>query len=148
MAGLFFAWSFSVMLGLAKLSDKEFIAAMQSMNREIQNPVFFLFFFGATIFLPISVAFHYQTPLSATFWLLLIATVIYLVGVMGVTFLGNIPLNNVLDSFKLDGATADAIATQRANFERTWVTLNMIRTLSSFSAIVLVIIACVYRGEK
>ncbi len=148
MAGLFFAWSFSVMLGLAKVSDREFVAAMQSMNREIQNPVFFIFFFGATIFLPLAVVFNYQSPLSATFWLLLIAAIIYLVGVMGVTFLGNIPLNNTLDAFKLDGATAEAITAQRANFERTWVNLNMIRTVSSFTAIVLVIIACVFRTEK
>ena len=51
MAGLFFAWSCSVMPGFARLKDREFVAAMQAANRAIQNPVFFAAFFGAPIFL-------------------------------------------------------------------------------------------------
>ncbi len=148
MAGLFFAWSFSVMLGLAKLSDREFVAAMQSMNREIQNPVFFFFFFGAMIFLPLATGFHYQSNLSPTFWFLLIATVVYLIGVMGVTFLGNIPLNTALDFFQLNNSSVQEISQQRIQFENPWVRLNLIRTLSSFIATVFVIIACVYRSDN
>ena len=148
MAGLFFAWSFSVMPGLAKLSDREFIAAMQSMNRAIQNPVFFVFFFGATIFLPLATVFHYQANLPFVFWCLLISTVIYSMGVTGVTFLGNIPLNNALDAFRLDGAAVQQISQQRLDFENLWVRLNYIRTLSSFVSIVLLIIACVWRNEN
>jgi uncharacterized membrane protein len=146
MAGLFFAWSFSVMPGLAKLSDREFIAAMQSMNRAIQNPVFFIFFFGATVFLPLATVFNYRS--GTIFGFLLAAAIIYLIGVMGVTFLGNIPLNNALDAFRLDGSTAQEIFQQRTQFENPWVRLNYVRTLSSFISIVLLIIACVWRSEN
>jgi uncharacterized membrane protein len=36
---------------------------------------------------------------------LLAATVIYLIGVFGVTVFGNVPLNNTLERFNLDSAS-------------------------------------------
>jgi uncharacterized membrane protein len=49
IAGLFHAYSCSVVLGLGKLSDAEYLRAMQNINREILNPVF-LSFMGTAIF--------------------------------------------------------------------------------------------------
>jgi uncharacterized membrane protein len=46
MAGLFFAFSVSVMRALARLPSAEGIAAMQSINVAIINPVFLAAFFG------------------------------------------------------------------------------------------------------
>ena len=140
MAGLFYAWSCSVMLGFARLSDREFVSAMQKTNRAIQNPVFFAAFFGAPIFLPISTYFSNGQP--PRFALLLAATVIYLAGTFGVTVFGNVPMNNVIDRFDLESATDEEIARQRANFERRWNNLNTIRTVSSTLALILIIIAC------
>ncbi|MET3535054.1 anthrone oxygenase family protein [Chryseobacterium limigenitum] len=54
IAGLFYAYSCSVVLGLGKLSDTEYLKAMQSINREILNPVFFVSFMGTAVLLPIS----------------------------------------------------------------------------------------------
>ena len=140
MAGLFYAWSCSVMLGFARLSDREFISVMQKTNRAIQNPVFFAAFFGAPIFLLISTVLHYYQ--SPRFALLLAATVIYTIGTFGVTIFGNVPMNNILDRFNLESATDEEIAQQRANFERRWNNLNHIRTVSSTIAVILVVIAC------
>ena len=140
MAGLFYAWSCSVMLGFARLSNREFVSAMQATNRAILNPVFFAAFFGAPILLPISTFLHYGQ--SMRFWLLLAATVIYLIGNFGVTMFGNVPLNNVLDRFDLETASEEETALQRANFERRWNNLNTIRTVSSTLAVILVVIAC------
>ena len=143
MAGLFYAWSCSVMLGFARLPDREFVAAMQATNRAIQNPIFFAAFFGAPIFLPISTFLHYgQSP---RFWFLLAATVIYLIGTFGVTIFGNVPLNNTLDRFDLQSASEAEFATQRDNFERRWNNLNTTRTVSATLALILVVIACLNR---
>ena len=143
MAGLFYAWSCSVMLGFARLPDREFILAMQATNRAIQNPIFFAAFFGTPIFLPISAFLHYgQTP---RFWFLLAATVIYLIGTFGVTVFGNVPLNNTLDRFDLHSAPEAEIAVQRGEFERRWNNLNTVRTISSTLALILVVIACLNR---
>jgi len=46
MAGLFFAFSVSVMKALARLPPAEGIAAMQSINVAILNPLFGAAFFG------------------------------------------------------------------------------------------------------
>ena len=48
MAGLFFAFSVSVMRGLARVPAAAGIAAMQAINIVILNPVFGLVFFGTT----------------------------------------------------------------------------------------------------
>src|SRR5690349_6982509 len=118
MAGLFFAWSCSVMPGFARLKDREFVSVMQKTNRAIQNPVFFIAFLGAPLLLPISTFFSYGN--SPRFLLLLTATIIYLIGTFGVTVFGNVPMNNALDRFDLETATDEEISKQRANFERRW----------------------------
>ncbi len=142
MAGLFYAFSCSVNLGLARLSNAEYISAMQSINRAIQNPIFFAAFFAAPILLPLSVFLHYGQPLSMRFWFLLAATIIYLIGTFGVTIFGNVPLNNTLDRFDLQSATEEEIDVQRGNFEGRWNNLNTVRTVSSTLAIILIVLAC------
>lgn len=143
MAGLFFAWSCSVTLGLARLSDTEYISAFQSMNRAILNPLFFFCFFGAALLLPLSTYMHYDQHLSSSFWFLGAASAIYIIGVMGVTILGNIPLNQALDVFNLQSASAQEMSEMRARFEAPWNRLNNVRTVASMLAIILVILACI-----
>ena len=140
VAGLFFAWSVSITLGLLRVSDSEYVSVMQSTNRAIQNPIFFTAFFGAQIFLFISLFFFYGQ--AQKFWLLLAATVFYTVGVMGVTIFGNVPMNNSLDNFNLSSASKNEISITRKNYEGRWNALNNVRTFSSTIAIILVIIAC------
>lgn len=142
-AGLFFAWSCSVMPGLARLSGREFVAAMQAMNRAIQNPIFFAAFFGAPIFLIISTVFYYDD--FARFGLLLTATILYAIGNLGVTVFGNVPLNNALERFDLKSANDEEIDRQRANFERRWKNFNHVRAVSSTIAVILIVIACLKR---
>ena len=137
MAGLFYAWSCSVMLGFARLSDREFVSVMQKTNRAILNPVFFAAFLGAPIFLLISTVLHYQqTP---RFTLLLPATIIYLIGNFGVTIFGNVPLNNTLDRFQSESAADEEISQHRKNFERRWNILNHIRAVCSTVAVILLL---------
>ena len=142
MAGIFFAFSSSVMPGLKRLSDIEFLKAMQSINRAIQNPIFFVVFFGALLLLPICTFLNYEKPLSTRFWLLLAATIIYLAGAFGITVLGNIPLNETLDKIDLLKAPAETISMHRINFEERWNNLNTVRTIASAISMLLVVIAC------
>ncbi len=104
VAGLFFAWSVSITLGLLRVSDSEYVAVMQSTNRAIQNPIFFAAFFGAQIFLLVSLFFFYGQ--NSRFSLLLAAAVIYTIGVMGVTIFGNVPMNNAARPFRFEFGNA------------------------------------------
>jgi uncharacterized membrane protein len=146
IAGLFYAYSCSVNPGLGKLSGEGYLAAMQSINREILNPVFFASFMGTLIFLPVSTWMQYRAGVSTTFWLLLAATLLYAIGTFGVTMFGNVPLNDALDKFSLQGASGEEITRHRAQFEIPWNRLHTVRTVASVAALALVIIACVNRS--
>jgi hypothetical protein len=49
MAGVYYDWAVSVMPGLARTDDRTFVYVMQEITEAIQNPVFFLGFFGAPL---------------------------------------------------------------------------------------------------
>lgn len=145
IAGLFYAYSCSVVLGLGKLSDAEYLRAMQNINREILNPVFFLSFMGTAIFLPVSTFFlRGEQPV---FILLLLATLAYLIGVFGVTVVGNVPMNDQLEQFDILGSTVEAIKQMRDNFESRWNFLNNLRTAFSVITITLTVCACIWYKE-
>jgi uncharacterized membrane protein len=141
IAGLFYAWSVSINAGLGKLSDTAYLSAMQSINREILNPLFFMSFMGTLLLLPLSTFLQYSHS-STRFYLLLAATLIYGFGTFGVTIGGNVPLNNALDGFNIQAASAEEIARQRSQFEMPWNRLHSIRTVANIVALVLVLIAC------
>lgn len=148
IAGLFYAYSCSVNIGLAKLSDSQYIAAMQSINREIQNPVFFISFMGTLLMLPISTFVQYKDGTMNGFWLLLTATILYCIGTFGVTIVGNVPLNEALDKFSLQSVTILQITEARTRFEIPWNRYHTIRTIASIIALLLVIIACISKPAK
>jgi uncharacterized membrane protein len=129
-AGIFYCWSVSVTPGLALLPDKEYITAFQSLNRAILNPMFLLCFMGLVLLLPLSAFTTWHKPLSAAFWLLCAASLIYIIGVMGVTMAGNVPMNDALDKFNTAAASPSDLAAARAGFEARWNFLNNIRTVS------------------
>lgn len=147
MAGLFYSYCCSVVIGLRMLPDPEYIAAMQAINRAIQNPIFFICFIGTPLLLPLSTYLNYSHPVPLKFWLLFAATILYLFGVLGITAFGNIPLNNTLEKFNLLNASKESIGIQRINFETRWNMLNIIRTISSILSLIVVMIACIYPGK-
>lgn len=144
IAGLFYAYSCSVVLGLGKLSDAEYLKAMQSINREILNPVFFLSFMGTAVLLPLTAfLFRGQPP----FLFLVLASAAYLIGVFGVTIAGNVPLNDMLDKFDISGSTVEAVKQMRDRFENRWNLLNNVRTVFSVISIALAVCACLWSRE-
>jgi uncharacterized membrane protein len=144
ISGLFYAWSCSVIPGLARVSDTTYLEAMQQINRAILNPVFFISFLGTALLLPVCTWLQYSAALTPRFWLLVMASLIYLVGTFGVTIAGNVPLNNMLDKFHLATASVQDLAAMRTKFENAWVYLHTIRTVAGVITLVLVIIACLY----
>ncbi len=142
MAGLFFAYSYSVNPGLHRLSDLAYLQTMQSINRAIQNPPFLLCFLGTAVLFPASAWLHYRAPVRLRFVLLIIAAVIYGLGVLGVTIAGNIPLNDSLSTIDLNAAAPAELATHRAAFEPDWNRWHTIRMGASILALLLAISAC------
>jgi len=136
LAGTFFGYAISVNGALHNLRDDEYVRAMQSINKVIQNPIFFLSFMGPVILLPISTFLVYGNN-RAQFWLLLLASVIYIVGTFGITVGGNVPLNEQLA--KSDPADAHEA---RVQFENPWNRLHIMRTIAGIIVTILIFIAC------
>lgn len=135
LAGTFFGYAISVNGALHVLRDEEYVRAMQSINKVIQNPLFFLSFMGPVILLPVSTFLTYGNPTQ--FWLLLLASIIYIVGTFGVTIAGNVPLNEQLA--KSDPANAREA---RMRFEHPWNRLHSMRTIAGIIVTILIFIAC------
>ena len=131
VAGLLYGYSCSVNIGLKALPDEQYLRAMQSINKAIQNPWFFISFMGLVLLFPITAWLLHPRSLNTTFYYLLFAAVIYLAGVFAVTIFGNVPLNNTLENFNLSSASAADIAAQRKHFEMPWNRLHLVRTIAA-----------------
>jgi uncharacterized membrane protein len=148
ITGLFYAYSCSVNPGLAKLNDAEYIAAMQSINRAIQNPLFFFSFFGTAVLLPLNAYMQYRHGVSVKFWLLLSAALFYMIGTIGITIAGNIPLNEMLDKFDLNNADDAAVKNMRLHFIEKWNRFHTIRAIAAAVSMVCVLLSCIFKEDS
>ncbi len=146
-AGLFYAWSVSVIPGTQKVSDEVYLQTMQSINRAILNPAFFVVFFGSAVLLSISAFSVYHTSRLA-FSFFLAATLIYLIGTIAVTGMGNVPLNNQLDRLDLMQVGSEALSEFRANYELKWNRLHAIRSSFSVISFLLALIGLIVYASK
>lgn len=146
-AGLFYAWSVSVIPGTQKVSDEVYLQSMQSINRAILNPAFFVVFFGSALLLSLSIVYTYPSGKLA-FFFFLAATLIYVIGTIGVTGLGNVPLNNQLDQLDLTLSGSEMLSDFRAMYEAKWNQFHAIRTSFSVIAFLLALIGIVIQTSK
>lgn len=140
-AGLFYSYSCSVNLGLNKLPDAEYLRAMQQINKAILNPAFFASFMGSVLVLILASWLSYSLQHAFQLKMLLTATSIYIVGVLGITIFGNVPLNDALANFDISTATSGEIARHRILFEQPWNNLHTVRTCCAFAAFVFTLIS-------
>lgn len=131
IAGVFFAFSAFVMRAFARLPAAEGIAAMQSVNVAVLNPVFLSVFVGtaaACAALAVSAFLRWNTPGAG--WLLA-GGLLYPVGTFLVTVAFNVPRNEALARV----APADpASARLWANYLVSWTAWNHVRTAAALAA--------------
>ncbi|MER5475799.1 anthrone oxygenase family protein [Streptomyces sp. NPDC002734] len=127
MAGLFAAFAYSVMPGLARSSDRTFVEAMQNINKAILNPVFMFPFMAAIPLLGLAVVLAWRGHGRAALPWLIAALVLYLLAFVVTSGL-NVPLNDQLAKAGNPDRMKDPAAV-RENFESTWVAWNIVRAL-------------------
>jgi uncharacterized membrane protein len=128
MAGLFFAFSVSVMKAFARLPSAQGIAAMQSINVAIINPVFLATFFGtaaACVLVMIASLLRWHNR-GAVY--LVIGGALYLVGTFLVTLVFNVPKNNALASV----APAEG-ASLWTDYLSKWTAWNHVRAAAALA---------------
>jgi uncharacterized membrane protein len=147
IAGVFYAYAVSVNLGLEVQPDASYVATMQAINEKIQNPLFFLSFFGAVLFLLTALVVHFPRPRLGRFWLIALASALYVGGGFLLTVVVNVPLNEELARVVGD-ASAGELARARAAYEGPWNFWNGVRTVFSFLAFVALVGACLLREDR
>ncbi len=138
IAGVFFTFSAFVMKALARLSPEQGIAAMQSINVVVINPLFMVALFGtalACVALVVSSLFRWNQP---SFVYLLVGSLLYLVGTIAVTMVFNVPRNDALAA--ADPESADG-ARLWADYVTSWTAWNHVRTAAALAAAALLIFA-------
>lgn len=145
-AGLCFTWTNAVTTGLAQLDELGYLSAFQQMNRTILNPTFFAVFLGPVVLNIINLYFFKEAS-SNILWLLVIATILYVFGVVLVTIFGNVPLNEMLDKTELSSASIETLKNLRSEFENKWNAFHLIRTLSSCISFLLLIITLLIKNQ-
>lgn len=131
IAGTFFAFSSFVMGALGKLPPAQGIAAMQSINIVVVNPLFLGVFAGtavAALLLAGLVLILGPVPVMGY---LLTGSVLYVIGCFGVTAFRNVPLNNALAPLAPESAEAASLWTR---YLKDWVMWNHVRTLAALLA--------------
>jgi uncharacterized membrane protein len=138
IAGLFFVFSAFMMTALARLGAPQGIAAMQSVNVAILNPLFLTVFMGTAVLgLVTAVAAIWSWSADGSGWLLA-GSLLYLVGIIVVTMVFNVPLNDALAA--VDPASGEGAA-MWARYLDVWVKWNHVRTIAGLAALAAFILA-------
>jgi uncharacterized membrane protein len=123
-SGALFAFSAFVMSGLDRLAPEHGLLAMQSLNRRAVTPVFMTALFApAALCMAVAIG-DGSAPAIA-------GAALYLLGPVGITIAGNVPLNDALA--RLDPGDPRAEARWRG-YSTRWTRLNHLRTVLGIAA--------------
>ena len=142
VAGIFFAFSSFVMAALGRIPAAQGIASMQSINITAINPGFMLVLFGTALLclaLAVLALVSWSQPGSA---LVVAASLVYLLGCIGVTMIRNVPLNDLLAAAPRDAPETHALWSR---YLREWTRWNHVRTVAPAASAVLFTLALLSR---
>lgn len=123
VGGVFLTFSDFVMRSLSAATPEAGMEAMQLINRKVYQSVFMVLLLGLV---PVVIALALAEGSRWT----IAGGVIYLAGVMGVTMLGNVPMNKRLDLLRRDPA---GLAYWR-DYAHRWTRWNHVRSVASILA--------------
>lgn len=145
VAGLLFAFAIVVMPGIGRLDDRSFIRAFQGIDRVIQDnqPLFLFVWVGSVLAVLAAAVLGVWQLLGGDRVLLIVAALVYFLGVQLPTMRINVPLNNELQKLDPAGMSESAAKRAREDFEQRWNRWNIFRTacsvLASISLLILLL---------
>ncbi|MER9934856.1 anthrone oxygenase family protein [Mesorhizobium sp. M0088] len=132
VGGVFFAFSSFVMPGLARMPAAGGLAAMNSINVTAVTPLFMTALFGTAlvcVLVAIGAVMGWSQP--GSLWLIA-GSLLYLIGIVVVTMIFNVPLNDALAA--VDPASSNG-ASLWSRYLNEWVMWNHVRTISGIAAL-------------
>ncbi len=138
LAGFFFAYWCSVMIGLRSVSSRVFVESFQAINRVLPNSRLAVPFFAPVVLAPLCTWMAFADGDRDAGWWCLAATVFQVVTFL-ITGLRNVPLNNALEVAGTPASATDA-ERRRSAFVGSWTRWNDVRfgtsTLGFASAVI------------
>ncbi|WP_216215617.1 anthrone oxygenase family protein [Amycolatopsis aidingensis] len=138
VGGVFFAFSTFVMRALGKLPPAQGLAAMQSINVVVLNPLFLGTLFGTgLVCVPVGI-------MAITRWsepgagYLLAGGLLYVIGTVLETIVVHVPRNNALATLDPE---APGSAERWFRYASVWTAWNHVRTLAAIAASAMFILA-------
>ncbi len=144
IAGFFYAYACSVMVGLAEADDRTFVLTMQSINATVRNAAFAPSFFGSLITTAVAAGMHSRRRDPAALRWILAALVLY-GGAFVITMGVSVPLNNELANAGHPDLIEN-LAKVRDDYEGPWVVWNIARTMASTVAMACLVRALMVRN--
>ena len=146
-AGFILTYAVVVMPGLSKLEDKEFIKAFQVTDRIIQNnqPIFILIWIGSIVSVLCTIIVSILSLGTLKAWLIILTSLIYLLGVQGITISIHLPLNKHIQNIDIDTTDSQTLSSERKNFETKWNFFNNIRTVIAIFVILIFLLILTIR---
>lgn len=143
VAGFLFAFATIVMPGIKTLNDRDFIRAFQVIDGVIQNnqPLFVAVWMGSVVAAVAAAGLGFRQLEGTQRLLLVLAPLIYILGVQLSTFTINVPLNNQLQALNVDAMDEVALRAARMDFEPRWNLWNLVRTpFASLTSVLLIVL--------
>jgi len=140
VAGVFSAFSEFIMSALLKAEPASGMEAMQHINRDVIKTQFVAGILSIAVFSALFALYGLAVFEGAALVTLILAPLIYLPSVFAMTMIGNVPMNNRLDSLDYTSAAAHAYWLE---YGRKWTRLNHFRSLGSILTSGLYIIAAI-----
>ena len=143
MAGFFWTYTFNVNLAMLQV-DGETYAIMQSLlNENVRHIPFFLLFFGGGFVPVLTILLNLRNWRQLSFWLIVIAAIVYILGIIFYTRNVNLPLNYYTESWNPQDLPLDWATTRDS-----WNEANAFRVGTSTTSFVLSVVALMSRAFK
>jgi uncharacterized membrane protein len=136
-AGVFFAFSTFVMPALERVTPSGGVEAMQSINRVALTPPFMIALFGTALVALGLIVWSVVSSDDRPTAMIVAGGGLYLVGTIGVTIAGNVPLNDRLER----ADSAQATSTGWHDWVSRWTAWNHVRTAAALAAAALLTLA-------
>jgi uncharacterized membrane protein len=101
MAGLFYAYSVSVIWGLGRADPRAAIDSMNGISVAILNPLFLTIFMGVPVLAASAAYFFWQAGQPVATWMFAGSAIVYTLGTFAVTMGVNVPMNEALGTVKI-----------------------------------------------
>lgn len=144
VSGIFLAFSDFIMKSLNTAQTAAGVEVMQVINREVWGTVFMFLLKGMSVLSPLLVAYAYFQVEGIASVFIMAGGVIYFIGVLIVSLVFNIPMNDNLEA--KEHTSIEAATYWKSTYVSRWSYWNYVRAISAAVAAFCYLFACVAHG--